>query len=137
MDPLLRGLCIATVLLTLGACTSKPVLTPNEQLHLAQPVSDVQVKKAVLVTLKKRGWSVTRNDPGLVQAEIEVRKTFFAAVDIPYSASGYQIRYRDSHELGYHDGKIHRNYNRWVHALDRNILRELKGQQALDDDNDE
>jgi hypothetical protein len=137
MGPLLRSLCIATALLALGACTSKPLLTPNEQLHLAQPVGDVQVKKAVLVTLKKRGWSVTRNAPGLVQAEIEVRNKFFAAVDIPYSASGYQIRYRDSREMGYHDGKIHRNYNRWVYALDRNILRELKGQQALNDDSDE
>lgn len=137
MSLFLRSLCIATALLALGACTSKPLLTPNEQLHLAQPVSDVQVKKAVLLTLKKRGWSVTRNDPGLVQAEIDVRSKFYAAVDIPYSASGYQIRYRDSREMGYHDGKIHRNYNRWVHALDRNILRELKGQQAREDDSDE
>lgn len=114
-------------LLVLAGCTSKPVLNLDEHLAQAPKVSDGQVRQAVLDNLKVRGWSVTANSPGLIQAEITVRSKFFAAVDIPYSAQGFQIRYRDSRELNYKDGKIHRNYNRWVLMLDRGIVRELKG----------
>ena len=68
--------------------------------------------------------------PGLVQADITVRNTFYAAVNIRYSLSNFRIEYRDSRELGYNDGKIHRNYNRWVYNLDKSIMRELKRIEA-------
>nr|WP_256834309.1 hypothetical protein [Pseudomonas oleovorans] len=48
-----------------------------------------------------------------------------AEITIPYSASSYSIRYRDSQNLGYKNGKIHRNYNKWIHNLDRSIQQEL------------
>jgi len=59
-----------------------------------------------------------------------VRNTFYAAVDIHYSASQFRIDYRDSRELGYDGGKIHRNYNRWVYNLDRSIVRQLNALSA-------
>ena len=50
-------------------------------------------------------------------------------IDIPYSANHYRIQYRDSSGLDYKDGKIHKNYIRWVRLLDKGIVRELKDHQ--------
>ena len=50
-------------------------------------------------------------------------------IDIPYSADHYRIQYRDSSGLDYKDGKIHKNYIRWVRLLDRDIVRDLKDNQ--------
>ena len=57
------------------------------------------------------------------------RGQFHAEIDIPYSASTYKIVYRDSRDLDYKDGKIHKNYIRWVRLLDKGILRELRDNQ--------
>ena len=52
-----------------------------------------------------------------------------AEIDIPYSANHYQIVYRASSGLDYENGKIHKNYIRWVRLLDKGIVRELKDNQ--------
>ena len=64
-----------------------------------------------------------------MQAHITVRGQYHAEIDIPYSADHYRIQYRDSSGLDYKDGKIHKNYIRWVRLLDKGILRELKDHQ--------
>ena len=58
-----------------------------------------------------------------------VRGQYHAEIDIPYSADHYRIQYRDSSGLDYKDGKIHKNYIRWVRLLDRDIVRDLKDNQ--------
>ena len=50
-----------------------------------------------------------------------------AIVEIPYSASGFSIKYRDSVNLNYRKDDngvemIHPNYNRWVEKLRREIV---------------
>ena len=131
MSSFVRTALLGLLLVGLAGCTSKPLLTPQEQLSLNPPVSAEHVKLAIVQTAIRRGWTVRDVNAQQVQADILVRNTFYAAVDVDYSASGYRINYRDSRELNYQDGKIHRNYNRWVNALDSDILRELKNQQAL------
>ena len=130
MPFLFRASLVVIALLSVTACTNKPVVTPDRTLPATLHVNQEQMKKAILTTLVRREWSVQRVSPGLVQAEITVRGQFHAEIDIPYTADHYQIRYRDSRELGYVDGKIHRNYNRWVQLLDQGILRELNDDPA-------
>lgn len=125
MSPLIRAAALGLVLTGLVGCTSKPVLNPAEQLASATPYTQQQVQQAILKAIADRGWTARSVNPSVIQADITVRNTFFAAVDIHYSASQFRIAYRDSRELGYKDGKIHRNYNRWVYNLDRSIVREL------------
>lgn len=84
------------------------------------------MKQVIVAALQKREWTVQRLSPQLVQAEITVRGQFYAAIDIRYTRNSYAITYRDSRDLGYKDGKIHRNYNRWVSMLDRDILAGLR-----------
>jgi hypothetical protein len=84
------------------------------------------MKTVIVNALQKREWNVQRLSPQLVQAEITVRNQYYAAIDIRYTRNSYAITYRDSRELGYKDGKIHRNYNRWVNNLDSDIMAGLR-----------
>ena len=126
MSSLLRATLITLALLTCAGCTSKPVLNTQHDLPAGAQVSEEQVKQVIVTALQKREWTVQRLSPQLVQAEITVRNQFYAAIDIRYTRNSYAITYRDSRDLGYKDGKIHRNYNRWVSMLDRDILAGLR-----------
>ncbi|AUZ44381.1 hypothetical protein [Pseudomonas orientalis] len=126
MSSLLRATLIALALLTAAGCTSKPVLNTQHELPATPQRSEETMKQVIVAALQKREWTVQRLSPQLVQADITVRGQFYAAIDIRYTRNSYAISYRDSRELGYKDGKIHRNYNRWVSMLDRDILAGLR-----------
>ena len=126
MSSLIRAAVLGLALAGLAGCTSKPVLTPQEQLVVGHNYNHEQVQQAILKAVANRGWTPRKVTPNLIQADILVRNTFYAAVDIHYSVSNFRINYRDSRELGYKDGKIHRNYNRWVSMLDRDIMAALR-----------
>ncbi|MDE1529408.1 hypothetical protein PVE90_06720 [Pseudomonas carnis] len=126
MSSLLRAALITLALLTTAGCTSKPVLNTQHELPATSQVSEEKMKQVIVAALQKREWTVQRLSPQLVQAEITVRGQFYAAIDIRYTRNSYAITYRDSRDLGYKEGKIHRNYNRWVSMLDRDILAGLR-----------
>ncbi|NWD50937.1 hypothetical protein [Pseudomonas gingeri] len=130
MSSLLRVALIALALLVTAGCTSKKIITPTRTVAPQIQASQEQMKQAILTTLVKRKWSVQRVNPTQIQAEITVREQFHVEIDINYSASGYSIAYRDSSGMDYKDGKIHKNYIRWVRLLDKGILRELRDHDA-------
>lgn len=129
MSSLFRATLIVLALLSVTACTSKRMYTPNRVISATIQADQEQVKQAILKNLVARKWTVQRISPELIQAEITVREQFHAEIDIQYSASYYKIVYRDSRDLDYKDGKIHKNYIRWVRLLDKGILRELRDNQ--------
>ena len=126
MSSLLRATLIALALLTTAGCTNKPVLNTQHDLPVTAQLSEAKIKQVIVAALQKREWTVQRLSPQLVQAEITVRNQFHAEIDIRYTRTSYAITYRDSRDLGYKDGKIHRNYNRWVSMLDRDIMAGLQ-----------
>ncbi len=126
MSSLLRVTLITLALLTTAGCTSKPILNTQHDLPANAQVSEEKMKTVIVNALQKREWNVQRLSPQLVQAEITVRNQYYAAIDIRYTRNSYAITYRDSRELGYKDGKIHRNYNRWVNNLDSDIMGGLR-----------
>lgn len=126
MSSLLRATLITLALLTTAGCTNKPVLNTQHDLPVTAQLSEEKVKQVIVAALQKREWTVQRLSPQLVQAEITVRNQFHAEIDIRYTRNSYTITYRDSRDLGYKDGKIHRNYNRWVSMLDRDIMAGLQ-----------
>ena len=126
MSSLLRVTLITLALLVTAGCTSKPILNTQHNLPADAQVSEEKMKTVIVNALQKREWTVQRLSPQLVQAEITVRNQYYAAIDIRYTRNSYAITYRDSRDLGYKDGKIHRNYNRWVSMLDRDILAGLR-----------
>lgn len=126
MSSLLRATLITLALLTTAGCTNKPVLNTQHDLPATAQVSEEKMKQVIVAALQKREWTVQRLSPQWVQAEITVRNQYYAAIDIRYTATRYAITYRDSRDLGYKDGKIHRNYNRWVNNLDSDIMAGLR-----------
>ena len=130
MSSLLRAALITLALLTAAGCTSKPVLNTQHDLPANAQVSEEKMKTVIVNALQKREWTVQRLSPQRVQAEITVRNQYYAAIDITYTRNSYAIIYRDSRELGYKDGKIHRNYNRWVNNLDSDIMASLRSNGA-------
>ena len=129
MSYLLRVTLIALALLTTVSCSSKRMLTPDRTLHPSIHADRAQMQQAIVKSLVGRGWTVQKITPDLVQAQITVREQYHAEIDIPYSADHYRIQYRNSSGLDYKDGKIHKNYIRWVRLLDRDIVRDLKDNQ--------
>ncbi|MGY2195055.1 hypothetical protein [Pseudomonas pergaminensis] len=126
MSSLLRVTLITLALLVTAGCTSKPILNTQHNLPADAQVSEEKMKTVIVNALQKREWTVQRLSPQLVQAEINVRNQYYAAIDIRYTRNSYAITYRDSSDLGYKDGKIHRNYNRWVNNLDSDIMAGLR-----------
>lgn len=71
-----------------------------------------------------RGWLVEDAGPGKIKATLKSR-THEAVIDILYSKTNYSIEYVSSADLLYEDGKIHRNYNKWVKILENDINKGL------------
>ncbi len=85
-------------------------------------LSDKQIQGAIVSGGQTRGWVVKRVGAGHMEATLFVR-SHMAKVDIRYADGNYSITYKDSQNLGYANGKIHRNYNKWVQNLNMDIQR--------------
>lgn len=86
-----------------------------------------EVQEAIVTACHGRGWTPRLESPGMIVATILVRGRHFAEVEIPFTAQAFSIRYRSSRELDYNPEKrtIHRNYNKWVVLLSRDITTTL------------
>ena len=124
MSRFTRFALIVALLLCVASCTSKPVMNIENRTPTSAVRNEDDMRRAILAALQSRQWTVERDDRGNIMALIQ-RRSHQAEITIPYSASSYSIHYRDSQNLGYKDGKIHRNYNKWIHNLDRSIQQEL------------
>ncbi|MCR9277330.1 MAG: hypothetical protein NXH85_05105 [Pseudomonadaceae bacterium] len=83
-----------------------------------------QVQKAIMLGGSERGWIIKPAGSGELEGTLIVR-SHVVKVTIPYSQSGYSILYKDSTNMKYKNGKIHRNYNTWVLNLNGDIQRAL------------
>ena len=120
-----RFALLAVLLLGIAACGSKPVMNINSSAPPAVVKGEGDMRRAILTALQRRQWTVERADGGQIMAQY-TRRGHQADITIPYSAATYSIQYRDSQNLDYHDGTIHRAYNKWVRKLDRTIQQELR-----------
>ena len=67
---------------------------------------------------------MTPTSPGLVTGRLALRG-HVAVVDVRYTVKDYSITYKDSSNMNYQDGQIHRNYNGWIENLNRDIRANL------------
>jgi hypothetical protein len=118
-----RILVAACAVLLLAGCTSRPIVNVTDQpvvtVEGKQLTAD-QVRNAILAAGTGLGWVMTPVSPGLVNGRLMLRD-HVAVVDVRYSATTYSITYKDSTNLNYRDGQIHKNYNGWIENLDRDI----------------
>ncbi len=113
-----------TVILLLAGCGRiLPVKNFYDQ-PVPMNLSSKQVKTAIENAANSHHWAATAVKPGLINAHVFVRG-HKASVKIPYSAKSYSIIYKSSENMSYANGKIHRNYNKWVILLNRSIQHQL------------
>lgn len=108
----------------------KPVYNVDNVSFLTSSGTEATLEKiaeAIKEAARIHGWTTSPVSDMKIEAEILVRGRHRAKVEITYTTSTFSIQYRDSSILLYErdDGKIHRNYNKWVTLLEREIHDQL------------
>lgn len=92
--------------------------------------TQTQVKDAILKAGQQRKWIMSEAAPGVINARQQSRD-HIAEVRINYTATSYSITYANSQNLKASGGKIHKNYNRWIYNLDKDIQLNLSAGSNL------
>lgn len=123
-----RVILLAVVALVAGnscAIREKPVLNVADAPIVADESGSVAVK--IKDTLKARRWKVIDEEPGTIVANFSKANDDIGqhsvTIRITYDADSYSINYVDSENMLYDEvtGTIHRNYNRWIANLQRDL----------------
>lgn len=108
---------VATTTLT-GCARTAPVVTPETAISSSLSVN--KVKQAIFDAGLKRDWIMHEVSPGIIDGKL-ISRGHSVNVRITYSTKSYKINYVNSQNLLASGGKIHKNYNRWVNNLDKDI----------------
>lgn len=118
---------LITSMLLFSCARVAPVVNLHDEVvpaHLTRHQVGVAIQNAAQ---ERRFWHVAKVKPGMIRATVFVRN-HRATVMIPYSSHSYSIVYQSSYNLKAGNGKIHRNYNKWVLLLNRDIQYHLHHQ---------
>lgn len=129
MKKIIHWMIAATVVGALAGCART---APIEQVNaiVSAGHTEAQVKDAIIKAGAQRQWIMSDAGPGIIKGKLQNRD-HVADIKINYSATSYSIVYVSSINLMAANGKIHRNYNRWVHNLDKDIQVTLAANTAL------
>ncbi|HBR1353457.1 TPA: hypothetical protein L9L49_001902 [Klebsiella quasipneumoniae subsp. quasipneumoniae] len=129
MKKIIYWMIAATVVGALAGCART---APIEQVNaiVSAGHTEAQVKDAIIKAGAQRQWIMSDAGPGVIKGKLQNRD-HVADIKINYSATSYSIVYVSSINLMASNGKIHRNYNRWVHNLDKDIQVTLAANTAL------
>jgi len=123
----LRALLLAPVLVLLMAAA--PALVNPPPITVPAGLSEQVVAKAIRVGVAQRGWVLTRQDPGYVEATLHLR-THMARIGITFDTQSISIKYLESENLDYEVKKgverIHRNYQKWISNVVQDINVQLQ-----------
>jgi len=118
------------LMMLLGLAAVAPIAVASEVLVDPQPISvplglsEKAVAKSIRLGVAQRGWVVSRQDPGYMEATLNIR-SHVAKVGITYDTKSIQIRYIDSTNLDYEVKKgvrrIHGNYLKWINNIVKDI----------------
>lgn len=87
-------------------------------------LTEKKIGKSIINAGILLGWQVKTVNPGIISAKLFLRK-HVAEVEIKFDNKQYSITYKNSENLNYNEGKIHKNYNSWIRNLDRGIQRQF------------
>ncbi|HSI59815.1 MAG TPA: hypothetical protein VLA16_19795 [Ideonella sp.] len=111
----------------IAGCTSAPIQNVSDATVVSpagKPLSEEQVKTAIIRAGLALGWQMKEAGPGKIAGSLALRK-HVAEVEIPYSATTYSITYKSSVNLDENSGMIHKNYNGWIQNLTKGINAQL------------
>ncbi|MBC4752374.1 LptM family lipoprotein [Klebsiella variicola] len=129
MKKIIHWMIAATVVSALAGCART---APIEQVNtiVSAGHTAAQVKDTIIKAGAQREWIMSDAGPGVIKGHLQNRD-HVADIKINYSATSYSIVYVSSLNLMAANGKIHRNYNRWVHNLDKDIQVTLAANTAM------
>ncbi|MRE41174.1 hypothetical protein GIJ60_20410 [Klebsiella quasipneumoniae] len=129
MKKIIHWMIAATVVGALAGCArTAPIDQVNTIVSAGHTAA--QVKDAIIKAGAQREWIMSDAGPGVIKGHLQNRD-HVADIKINYSATSYSIVYVSSLNLMAANGKIHRNYNRWVHNLDKDIQVTLAANTAM------
>lgn len=120
MKKLVKWLAAAAVVGALAGCVSRTAPIETVQSNVSSGHTEAQVRTAIMKAGLNRQWMMTDAGPGVIKGRQQARD-HTANIIVQYSANSYIIKYDSSVNLMASGGQIHKNYNRWVHNLDKDI----------------
>ena len=109
----IKYLLLAVAFVALAGCTSAPIRNVSDApvvLGSGKAATAEQVRTAIVGAGNGLGWTMTPEASGLVTGRIALRG-HTALIDIRYTPTTYSIAYKDSTNLEFKEGQIHKNYN--------------------------
>ena len=120
------SLLLAPVLVVILAGAA--VLVDPSPIAVPPGFSDSAVAQAIRLGVARRGWVITRQDAGYMEATLHLR-SHVATIGLNYDTKQIKIHYVSSENLDYEVEKkatyIHRNYLKWVNNVVHDINIEL------------
>lgn len=139
----LLAVLLSSMIVMLSGCRTSPIHNIQDQSLVfgKSEISAEAISKSIVRAGSKAGWNMNANKSGHVLGTLYI-KSHMAQVDIDYDSKKYSITYKNSTNLNYQvytneitdnkgnthinkSAEIHRNYNKWVQQLDREIKAEL------------
>jgi hypothetical protein len=121
----LKALFLVPILVLLIA--AKPLVDPAP-IEVPAGLTEKAVAKSIRRGVATRGWVVTQQEPGFMEATLHLR-THVAKIGIKYDTRSIQINYLESQNLDFEVKKdvryIHRNYLKWVDNVVNDIRVQL------------
>lgn len=128
MQAISRVFLWAAFPLAMIACASASVPVQNFSgvpIGAKQSPSLEEIGKAITRGGSAAGWQMSEVRPGHIVGTYRIRK-HLALVDVTYSTSTYDIKFKDGDPgLRYDGTNIHQNYNDWVAELEKVIRAHL------------
>ncbi|NQZ09647.1 MAG: hypothetical protein HRT35_21055 [Algicola sp.] len=116
--------------LVLAGCSAQRLYSVNHaSISPSQTLS--QIEPSIVAALSYKNWQIRSQQPGEIVARIDVRQ-HSATVSIRYDQKSFSIKYVKSEQLEYRakQNSIHRNYNKWVKLLEKEIRHYINNPNA-------
>jgi len=118
-----RMLLLASILLLLGACNTRPIYNAENVTVVTgsgSVPSQEDARRVIVKAATSKGWAVKDIDSTHLQVSHTARGHTAQAV-VEYSTNSFSITYHDSIRMKYKGTTIHRKYNGWIRNLEERI----------------
>lgn len=120
-------LILLVLVLTIGmvaACGHRAETVDNKIKVNQEPQA---IERSIMLAARSLGWTVQPVDDTTMTATITSKERSLTVL-ITYTPQSYIIQYKDSLNLDFdnEDNSIHKQYTRWVEALDDRIQEEME-----------
>lgn len=120
---------LTATLVALSGVAAMPALAAEMQVLPPKNLTcSLPLEKARLVVMDSAlrfNWQVVEDKNGSMKLRYSKGYKFSVDIEVAYTQKSFRINYLESYGLGYekHGDKaeIHRNYNRWIRNLDKEI----------------